>query len=309
MRPRIPLPRPLKSTAFQVQSGSARGLGEKRMRGHDLQRPFHGVRAAESPESLSDRCAALSKTLQPHHVFSHRTAAEIWRMPLPADDDKEADDDDVLHVMALGKRGRIRRPGVVGWERTENDLVTYSVGSIHVCAPADVWCQLSTLISREWLVAVGDFLISGERDDDGRRPALCTMEQLSEAIARHGRRRGVAALQWALGMVRSPVDSPRESLLRLALVAGGLPEPEVQLAVQTTKGIRHGDLGYRDARLIIEYQGDEHRTSRRRWLQDLTRVQLLEDAGYRVILVGADDLEDGAEALIGRIRRILASAG
>lgn len=302
MRPRIPLPRPLKATAFHVKSGAARGLSEKRMRGRDLQRPFHGVRAAEPPESLADRCAALSKTLQPHHVFSHLTAAALWRMPLPRRHNDE------LHVMALGKRGRIRRPGVVGWERTESDLATYFLGSVHVCAPADVWCQLSTLMSREWLVAVGDFLLSGERDDSGRRPALCTMEQLTEAIARHGRRRGVTALQWALGMVRSPVDSPRESLLRLALVAGGLPEPEVQMSVLTAKGERHGDLGYRDARLIIEYQGDEHRTSRARWLQDLTRVQLLEDAGYRVILVGADDLEDGAEALIDRIRRILASA-
>lgn len=276
------------------------------MRGRDLQRPFHGVRAAETPESLADRCAALSRTLKPHHVFSHLTAAGLWRMPLPAPDDD--DDADALHVMALGKRGRIRRPGVVGWERTENDLATYFVGSIHVCAPADVWCQLSTLVSREWLVAVGDFLLSGERDDNGRRPPLCTMEQLTEAIARHGRRRGSAGLQWALGRVRSPVDSPRESLLRLALVAGGLPEPEVQLAVHTAQGMRHGDLGYRAARLIIEYQGDGHRTSRRRWLQDLIRVQLFEDAGYRVILVGSDDLEDGASALIARIRRILASA-
>ncbi|MEV4775168.1 DUF559 domain-containing protein [Microbacterium sp. LWH12-1.2] len=80
------------------------------------------------------------------------------------------------------------------------------------------------------------------------------------------------------------------------------------MAVKTAHGLRHGDLGYRAARLIIEYQGDEHRASRKRWLQDLTRIQLLEDAGYRVILVGADDLRDGARALIERIRRILASA-
>ena len=101
-----------------------------------------------------------------------------------------------------------------------------------------------------------------------------------------------------------PVDSPRESLLRLILVAGGLPEPEVQFAVRTAQGIRHADLGYRDARLLIEYQGDDHRTSRKRWLEDVTRRQLFEDAGYRVIEIGAADLADEA-ALVARVRRAL----
>lgn len=212
-----------------------------------------------------------------------------------------------IHVTAVGARGRIRRPGVVGWERAESGFATFTLQGLPVLSPADVWCQLSTLLSREWLVAVGDFLLSGERDDSGRRPPLCTMEDLVEALARHGRRRGAAALRWALVRLRWPVDSPRESMLRLALIASGLPEPEVQMAVQTAEGVRHGDLGYREARLVIEYQGDEHRTSRERWLRDLTRIQLIEDAGYRVILVGADDLRDGARALTARIRRILAS--
>ncbi|WP_409048564.1 hypothetical protein AB2L57_08385 [Microbacterium sp. HA-8] len=66
----------------------------------------------------------------------------------------------------------------------------------------------------------------------------------------------------------------------------------------------HADLGYPRERLLFEYQGDEHRTSRRRWLRDLTRRQLFEDAGYRVIEVGADDVDDPAP-LVGRVRRAL----
>lgn len=300
MRPRTRLPRALQGQVFHVQSGAARGVSDKRMRGRDLQRPFHGVRVDGPLDTLRDRCAALSKVLGPQHFFSHVTAAELWRMPLPT---RSGD----LHVTAVGGRGKIRRPGVVGWERVDGEMPTFELAGVPVLGPADVWCQLSTQLSRERLVAVGDFLISGERTDLGRRPPLCTAEQLAEAVGRHGTRRGSKALRWALGMLRHPVDSPRESLLRLALIAGGLPEPEVQLEVETAAGVRHGDLGYRDAKLIIEYQGDEHRVSRARWLQDLTRVQLLEDAGYRVILVGADDLRDGARALIARIRRILAS--
>lgn len=65
--------------------------------------------------------------------------------------------------------------------------------------------------------------------------------------------------------------------------------------------------------MLLEYQGDEHRTSRRRWLSDLTRTQLLDDAGYRTILVGDADLvpmTDGDDqsplrcpALAARVRR------
>ncbi len=102
------------------------------------------------------------------------------------------------------------------------------------------------------------------------------------------------------------MDSPQETLLRVALVDAGIPEPQVQVAVRTAAGVRHADLGWPEQRVLLEYQGDEHRSSRRRWLEDLTRVQLLEDAGYRVILVGSADLDDGAGALAARIRRALA---
>jgi hypothetical protein len=299
MQPRTRLPGSLRGQTFHVQTGAARGATEKRMRGRDLERPFHGVRADAPLETLRDRCAALSRALSAQHFFSHQTAAQLWGMPLPAEPSE-------LHVTSVGCRGKVRRPGVVGWERPDEDLAAFTLQGVRVLAPADVWCQLSTQLSREWLVAVGDFLISGARDDDGRRrPALCTRAELAEAVTRHGRRRGAVALRWAMEKIRERVDSPRETLLRLALVAGGLPEPEVQIAVSTSAGILHGDLGYRDARLVFEYQGDEHRTSRSRWLKDLTRVQLMEDAGYRVIQIGAHDLRDGARALITRIRRAL----
>lgn len=300
MRPRTPLPVPLQGRIFRVRTAIGNGTTEKRLRGRDLDRPFHGVRADGPVRSLRNRCISLTAVMAEHQVFSHTTAAQLWRMPLPTSVDK-----DELHVTALGARGRIRRAGVVGWERQDADLERYHVADLPVLGPADTWCSLSVVLTREWLVAVGDFLLSGERSDRGRELPLCTTEDLDEAVHRHGARRGAAALRWALERLRCPVDSPRESLLRLALVAGGLPEPEVQLAVATAGGTLHGDLGYRAARLLLEYQGDEHRRSRKRWLQDLTRIQLLEDAGYRVILIGADDLRDGASALIARIRRHL----
>ncbi len=239
--------------------------------------------------------------MRPHQAFSHLTAAELWGMPLPRSGGP-------LHVMAMGERGRMRRPGVVGWERSEVDLVVRRRFGLPVFAPADVWCQLASELPREWFVAAGDFLLSGARTDRGREQPLCTRDELHAAIRRHGRRRGARALAEALSLLRSPVDSPRETLLRLALTDGGLPEPVVQPAIMTAAGILHSDLGYLEERLLLEYQGDEHRTSRARWLKDLTRVQLFEDAGYRVMLVGAHDVDGRSLPLVQRVRRALSRA-
>lgn len=277
------------------------------MRGRDLDRPHHGVRSrALDRASLVDRCTALLPLMRHDQVFSHLTAAALLGMLLPM----VRAATDPLDVLTVGA-GRMRRPGVRGRQTDDADTPVTFVSHLPVVAPARTWCHLAELgreggIDRRWVVALGDHVISGTRRAGGRTPALAEYAELASAVREHGSRRGSTSLAWALPRLRSPVDSPRESLLRLILVTGGLREPEVQLAVHTAHGIRHADLGYREARLLIEYQGDEHRTSRRRWLEDLTRRQLFEDAGYRLIEVGAGDLADEA-ALVARIRRALHS--
>ena len=256
------------------------------------------------PTSLIDRCTALLPLMSNDQVFSHLTAAALLGLPLP--DERGASDP--LDVLTIGAR-RMRRPGIAGRQTGDTDTPVTFLAHLPVVAPTRTWCHLAELgraarIDRRWLVAIGDHAISGTRTAGGRTRPLAESAELTAAVREHGSRRGAASLAWALPRLRHPVDSPRESLVRLILVAGGLPESEVQFAVTTARGIRHADLGYRDARLLIEYQGDEHRTSRKRWLDDLTRRQLFEDAGYRVIEIGAADLVDEA-ALVARVHRAL----
>lgn len=293
--------------AFSVSQGTAAGLTPGTLRGPAFDRPFHGVRWARSTasRSLADQCRALRTVLAPTAVFSHATAARLWRMPLPLSIGDE------LHV-TVPHATSVRRPGVVGWTRGDARGAS-DIDGIPVTCAADTWTMLATMtaarggrLSREQLVAIGDFLVSGERRRWGRTAPLATFEDLAAAVARHGARRGAASLAWALPRVRRPVDSPQESILRLGLVAAGLPEPMVQPPVPTAAGTRHPDLGYLSERVLLEYLGDVHRTDPRTWRQDLVRVQLFEDAGYRVILVGADDVRpDGIRALAERVRRAL----
>ncbi|MFT4051972.1 MAG: hypothetical protein QM677_06960 [Microbacterium sp.] len=295
---------------FRVADGLAVGLTPGRMRGRAFARPFHGMRvAAPSPDAggeLLTRCRQLTTVLGPAVVFSHATAARLWRMPLPARVSEQ------LHTLSIGTTA-VRRPGVIGWARDAPGPPVFTGNGIRLTGPVDTWVALATMtaarggaLTREELVAVGDFVISGERLAYGRASPLATWAELAAAVSAHGSRRGARALAWALERVRSPVDSPAETRLRLGLIAAGLPEPRVQPAVETRAGTRHPDLGYLEQRVLLEYLGDVHRTDRDAWRKDLTRVQLFEDAGYRVIMVGADDISlAGLPALAARVRRAL----
>jgi very-short-patch-repair endonuclease len=87
-------------------------------------------------------------------------------------------------------------------------------------------------------------------------------------------------------------------MLRLVIVAGGLPEPVVGHPVPVANGeVLHPDLSYPELLIAIEYEGDEHRQSRKRWRADLRRIALLEEAGWRVIRATDDDINDPSNLL------------
>ncbi|MBO0979768.1 hypothetical protein [Microbacterium sp. SD291] len=311
---RNPLPDSLTPHAFRFDDAVGAGIARSRLRADDIVHAHHGVYGQRTDaENLLDRCLRLALVFDGSCAFSHLTAARLWGIPLPFRWTPE----EPLHAIADAGAAPVRRPGVIGWETGDELGRTVHLG-VPIMQPAEVWCQLAMpgatgtdesgrrrSLSSAWLVAVGDYLLTGPKVD-GIRVPLCTREHLIAALARHKGKRGVRNARAAIDRMRAPVHSPRETLLRLALVDHGLPEPEVQLEVLTADGIRHGDLGYRKARLLIEYQGDHHRTDRAQWLEDLTRTQLFEDAGYRVILAGAADLEpSGIRSLAERIRRAL----
>lgn len=316
-RPPQPLPHPLTGTAFSFATAIASGTGRRRLTQADVVHPHRGIYAAANPAGLQGACAVAVPLLGPHRWFSHLTAARLWGIPLPF----EWSEGEAAHVMTLPGAEPLRRPGIVGWENGDHPGVV-SLDGLPAVGAAGVWAQLSVpgalrvdsadsdrrALSDAWLVAAGDFLLTGPREAGGRRSPLCTLEALAEALRAHRGKRGAKALSWALDRVRSGPQSPRESLLRLALVDRGLPEPGIQVPVQTSAGIRHADLGYAEARVLIEYQGDHHRTQRRQWLEDLTRRQLFEEAGYRVFEVGIDAFDDDCYALAQRVRRAISRA-
>jgi very-short-patch-repair endonuclease len=122
----------------------------------------------------------------------------------------------------------------------------------------------------------------------------------------HSGTRGVARLRSALELVDGGAESPQESRLRLLIIAGGLPRPETQIEFRDLH-IRV-DMGWREWKVAVEYDGVQHWTDRRQRSWDIDRIALLEDAGWTVIRVSAE-MMSRPHAIVERVRAKLRANG
>jgi hypothetical protein len=113
------------------------------------------------------------------------------------------------------------------------------------------------------------------------------MDQLAAAVAQRAGRRGVQRLRDSLEWVRPRVESRRETHLRLLVVRAGFPEPDTNITVPLRtgrKGVR-GDLVYLKYKILVEYDGEQHRTDDAQYARDVERLDDLAADGWRVIRV------------------------
>jgi very-short-patch-repair endonuclease len=96
-------------------------------------------------------------------------------------------------------------------------------------------------------------------------------------------------------------ESPMETRLRWSLLQAGLPKPEVQKDLRDAEGrfLGRADLYYPTARLVIEYDGANHRD---RLSEDNRRQNRLLEAGFRLLRFTA---ADRPEVITAQVRRAL----
>jgi len=94
-----------------------------------------------------------------------------------------------------------------------------------------------------------------------------------------------------------------ETRLRVELINARLPHPCVQAQLLDASGrfIGRGDLYYPARRLVVEYDGDNHRD---RLVSDLRRQNALLNAGYHVLRFTAADLRAPA-SVVALVRQAL----
>lgn len=135
-----------------------------------------------------------------------------------------------------------------------------------------------------------------------RRTALIHLDALARAtglaaehvtplIDRYKGARGVRRLRETLDLMDAGAQSPKESLLRLLLIDAGFPRPQTQIPVADNSGepFAYLDMGWEEAKIAVEYDGDHHRIDRRSYVWDERRLRRIRELGWLHIRVIAED--------------------
>jgi hypothetical protein len=273
---------------FRHADGLAAGLTPGQLRGPRFRTVLRGVYvAASAPRRPVERVEA-ALLIHPASAFaSHVSAARVYGVPLPSGMAAE-------HVSVTNPADRRRRAGVVTHVAAPTTpVVTYN--GLRLSSPVQLMVELATQLNLVDLVVVGDALV---------RRGLTT----PEAVVAHAA--GTKAAR-AAGLVRAEVDSPMETRLRLLLVLAGLPEPQVNHIVRWKDGrTRYRfDLAYPEVRVVVEYDGRQHRADLDQWDRDLERSEWLDDDGWRIVTVHSRGIYRRPDQTLSRVRQALVSHG
>ena len=220
--------------------------------------------------------------------FSHVTAARLYGMPLPAGHEA----DQLIHVTVVDPDRALRAMGVVGHSVAHSPGVN-SVAGIPVLEPISAWCQLASVLELNDLVAAGDHLLRAEL-------GLATASEIAARVVQYAGNRGARRLRAAEALIRPRVESRRETFLRLFLLTCGFPEPDTNLDIPLSAGKRRvrGDLVYFRYKVLVEYDGEQHRTDDVQYNRDAERLHDLREAGWVVITVRKSSSKDWVKGAV-----------
>jgi hypothetical protein len=267
-----------------AEAGS-RGFSRGQLRGARVRRLFPGVHADRSAElTLPLVVAAARRLLPPDAVATGPTALRLLGVragPLRP-----------LRFLTTHPH-QVRRPGLVVSRTAVLPPVLDGV-----VAAASAFVSSAAHLDLVELVTAGDRLV---------RTGRTTPSELITWSAR-SRGSGVRAARRAAALVRQRLDSAQETELRLCLVLAGLPEPECNPLIGSTEAIGRVDLRYRAFRLVLEYEGDQHRTTASQWNRDIERHELLTGEAWTLVRITADRMRR-PRAVVVRVLQALRSGG
>lgn len=260
-------------------------------------RAHHLVQADERERHLID-CVAVLLSLGPGPVLSHASAARLHELVLPWRHSSEvrltADDQ-----WRRGRGYRVAQATIAADEREP----WLGFGALSVSR---------TLVdcAREWSLTDGVVAM-----DAAFYERKATRAELVRAVLGGAHRVGIAQAARALGLSDGRAESPLETRGRLALVASGLPRPELQVEIHDGAGfIGRADAWYEDAAVVIEFDGRVKYTDPRYasapgealW-KEKRREDRMRAIGIRVVRVVNEDLGPPWPGTTARIRGLLAA--
>ena len=279
---------------FTVAAARAAGLTRGQLRRPEFVRLTHGVvvRLDDAIDEV-ERLRLLAGVLPQDAAFSHRTAAALLgaSVDLPARP----------HVALTPRRVLPQHAGLVvhGRRLAPADVVEHD--GVRVTSGAQTLLDLAPLLPPQELVAVGDALWRAGHLDPVR---------VAERLSRADRVRGVVRAR-ACAPLLSPLAMSRpESVIRYWLATSDLPTPLPQVEVQDRHGrvVAHGDLGYSDWKVLLEYKGQQHATDPDQFGRDVDRYSLMAAGGWLVLRFAKRHI-GGPWTVVERTRAALLSRG
>lgn len=304
---RLGLPTPLADGSFSVLAADAAGIPRKRTRAQDLITVSRGIRIPAGSNAQGAAALRAYCQLDECTVLCHFTAARIWRVGLPL----WADCDWRIHL-ARPRGGSIpRRANVAGHRLDLRSGDVVMLDGVRVTSPERTYLDLAATLPLDDLVAAGDSLVSEHGPEfPSPRVALTSIEALDAMLLQHAGARNIRRAREALGLVRVGADSPPETHLRLAIIRGGLPEPELNHVVWGPGGAPElwPDAAYPSYGVALQYDGVHH-SEPGQHLRDISRARVTDRLGWLEVRVSKEDLLGERPAVIGRVRRALQSRG
>ena len=231
--------------------------------------------------------------LHPPWAFVSRlSAAALLGLPVPSHP--------FVHITVRQEKERRFRPQIKVHVTSRRRRIIL-VRGMRVSDPCETFIDCAGSLSFVDLVILGDALCRKYKVEPSElRKACADTDAYYAGLARA-----------AAAFVRSGVDSPMETRLRLLIVLAGLPEPEVNIVRRREDGSwrRRYDLCYERIKLIVEYDGRQHAEDASQWKADIARREEFDDEGYRVIVVTAEGIFDDPLGTLRRVRRQLILRG
>lgn len=175
--------------------------------------------------------------------------------------------DDDTPVEVLWSNNRYPDGVIARRERVAPGEIT-RINGIPVATPARTGLDLGRQLPRGEAVARLDAL--GQATDVAAADIL-------DLAQRYKGTNGVRRCREAVDLMDAGSQSPQETRVRLLLIDNGYPRPETQIPVLDDYGypFAHLDMGWRDLKIAVEYDGEHHRTNTDQYRWDARRLRMI----------------------------------
>jgi hypothetical protein len=268
------------------------GIGDKQLRHRDVIRLSRDTYLPKAVAGdLRARIAAVLLNAPTPAVVSHATAAALWGVAIPL----QEDDRRVHLTVTTGSAVRARADRHIHRiPLTTEDVARWA--GFAVTTPARTWRDLAGVLVPAALLAVTDQLLD----------RWCSRADLEQQLGHRPSGRGAARARHVLPVADRSAESPMESVLRWLIHDAGLPRPLLQHEVRDVDGslLGRADLAWPEHKVLVEFDGDVHR-DRDVFVKDVRRQNQLVGAGWVVLRFTSADVLGRPATVTADIRRAL----